>query len=103
MQLFGDQETAPAQAGKNKGKAGDESVKVLKGAVRRVVFYNPENGFGIIKLTPEASTVKGELPPGQEAVVKGTLGQVSPGEILLIKGVWIFHNRYGTRLKVLSN
>jgi exodeoxyribonuclease V alpha subunit len=72
----------------------------LSGSVERITFYNPENGYTVLRLRPEIS----RRFPGQSAdgltTVIGNLPEVSPGEHLRLQGLWDTHPKHGTQFKV---
>src|SRR5437870_4795613 len=59
----------------------------LEGSVERVTFYNPENGFSVLRLRP-----RGRREP---VVVVGTLPAAQPGERLSLDGQWQTDSRHG--------
>ncbi len=72
------------------GKTGAEKIS---GSVERVVYYNEENGYSVIKL----KTGKGGV---LDAV--GSLGRRTPGERLLLSGKWEMKEGWGFRFVVDS-
>ena len=66
--------------------------QTIKGEVQSIVFSNAENGFLIARIR-----AKGE--PGQVVVV-GSMGQVSPGEMLELTGTWKEHPKFGRQFQV---
>ncbi|HWE61040.1 MAG TPA: helix-hairpin-helix domain-containing protein [Chloroflexota bacterium] len=63
----------------------------LEGTVERVTFYNPENGFSVVKLR-----VRGRREP---VPVVGTLPAAQPGETLVLSGTWHIDPRHGTQFQ----
>ena len=63
----------------------------LEGAVDRVTFYNPENGFSVVRLR-----VRGRREP---VAVVGTLPAVQPGERLVLAGRWHTDPRHGAQFR----
>ena len=63
----------------------------LEGAVERVTFYNPQNGFSVLRLR-----VRGRREP---VTVVGTLPAVQPGERLLLQGRWETDPRHGAQFR----
>ena len=61
----------------------------LEGTVERVTFYNPANGFSVVKLR-----VRGRREP---VAVVGTLPAVQPGETLALVGAWRIDPRHGAQ------
>lgn len=73
----------------------------LSGSVERITFYNPENGYTVLRLRPE---VRGRQHlPGLSAeglvTVVGNLPELSPGEHLRLQGVWGTHPNHGQQFK----
>ena len=70
----------------------------VSGSVERVTFYNPENGYSVIRLKPDSrSMLLYKYASGREALVTvvGNLPEVNPGEWLRLSGRWINHPEYG--------
>lgn len=63
----------------------------LEGTVERVTFYNPENGFSVVRLR-----VRGRREP---VSVVGTLPAVQPGERLVLEGQWQTDPRHGAQFR----
>jgi exodeoxyribonuclease V alpha subunit len=63
----------------------------LDGIVERITYYNPENGYTVLRLSargyPELVTVVGGLP------------EITPGESLRLRGQWITNAQYGKQFK----
>lgn len=73
----------------------------LSGSVERITFYNPENGYTVLRLRPEVS--RGQRIPGLSydglTTVVGNLPELSPGEHLRLTGLWDTHPKHGTQFK----
>jgi exodeoxyribonuclease V alpha subunit len=68
-----------------------ESCESLEGAIEKIVFYNPENGYSVCRFKTEdgaAVTLVGFLPP------------FSPGESLRVSGRWETNSRFGRQFRV---
>ena len=63
----------------------------LEGAVDRVTFYNPENGFSVLRVR-----VRGRREP---VAVVGILPAVQPGEQLRLQGQWHTDARHGAQFR----
>ena len=79
-------------------------MDTLSGSVERITFYNPENGYTVLRLRPEHT--KGmHAPPKTSlnfdgvATVIGNLPEVSPGEHLRLQGQWDRHPKQGVQFK----
>lgn len=68
----------------------------VKGTVRRQVFYNPENGYGVYVLQVDESS---EPIEAKEVTIVGHT--VTPLEDLpyICYGDWVTHPRYGLQFK----
>lgn len=66
-------------------------MHTLSGIVERITYFNPENGYSVIRLAvpgqPDLVTVVGALP------------EVTPGESLRLTGQWTVHADYGKQFK----
>jgi exodeoxyribonuclease V alpha subunit len=76
----------------------------LSGAVERITFYNPENGYTVLRLRPEsgagAHVVHGSSLSREGLVtVVGNLPELSPGEHLHLEGHWDKHPKHGSQFK----
>jgi len=64
-------------------------MDTLSGSVERITYYNPENGYTVLRLRPDATrsvanriTNKFSLNADGLATVVGSLPELSPGEHL---------------------
>lgn len=75
----------------------------ISGSVERITYYNPENGYSVIRLKPDT---RGMLPfkyaAGREALVTvvGNLPEVNAGEWLKLTGQWVAHAKHGRQFQV---
>ncbi|MDH3944296.1 MAG: ATP-dependent RecD-like DNA helicase, partial [Anaerolineae bacterium] len=70
-------------------------MESLTGSVERITFYNPENGYTVLRLRPS-----GELPSVHEqglVTVTGNLPELNPGERVQVEGEWSKHPKHGTQ------
>ncbi|HYO89040.1 MAG TPA: helix-hairpin-helix domain-containing protein, partial [Candidatus Limnocylindrales bacterium] len=74
------------------------SRETIIGTIERVTFYNPENGYSVVKIKPEGKFPKQIARDGTLAVV-GTLPEVGPGQRFEFIGQWE-ESKYGTQLRV---
>lgn len=65
----------------------------LSGSVERITFYNPENGYSVVRLRPEHKA-PGQGRDGLVTVV-GNLPELSPGEYVRLEGRWLNHPKHG--------
>ena len=79
-------------------------MDTLSGAVERITYYNPENGYSVLRLRPDTQlgqrlTNKSSLNSEGLATVVGNLPELSPGEHLRLQGQWDNHPRHGLQFK----
>ena len=79
-------------------------MDTLSGAVERITFYNPENGYTVLRLRPDTTmahrfTNKSSLNSDGLATVVGSLPELSPGEHLRLQGQWDNHPKHGPQFK----
>ena len=79
-------------------------MDTLTGSVERITFYNPENGYTVLRLRPENqkgihAVPKSSLSFDGLATVVGNLPEVSPGEFLQLQGHWTRHPNHGSQFK----
>jgi len=73
-------------------------VDTLTGSVERITYYNPENGYSVVRLRPDH-------PPKQiasqkdQATVVGNLPELTPGEHLRLTGTWTNHPKHGLQFQ----
>lgn len=75
------------------------NTQTLTGAVERITYYNPENGYSVLRLRPEARRAPGMGRDGLVTVV-GTLPELNPGEYLRLTGTWVNHPKHGLQFQV---
>jgi exodeoxyribonuclease V alpha subunit len=73
----------------------------LSGSVERITFYNPENGYTVLRLRPDSqrSIRNQDLSREGLATVVGNLPELSPGEHLRLQGQWDKHPKHGAQFK----
>jgi exodeoxyribonuclease V alpha subunit len=84
--------TPPATSSTANAPAAAEVA--LEGVVERVTFYNPTNGFSVVRLR-----VRGRREP---IAVVGTLPAAQPGEVLDLHGRWQTDPRHGAQFRPTS-
>jgi exodeoxyribonuclease V alpha subunit len=76
-------------------------MEELTGSVERITYYNPENGYSVIRLRPERRPARGLSSEGLVTVV-GNLPELTPGEHLRLGGRWTNHASHGLQFQVES-
>ncbi len=79
-------------------------MDILSGSVERITYYNPENGYTVLRLRPEHQRGMHAIPKSSLsfdglATVVGNLPEVSPGEFLQLQGQWSRHPTHGSQFK----
>ncbi|MDB5058529.1 MAG: recombinase [Chloroflexi bacterium] len=69
-------------------------LETLQGTVDRITFYNPQNGFSVIRVR-----IRGRREP---VAVVGTMPAVQPGESLILEGGWNTDPRHGAQFQPSS-
>jgi len=73
-------------------------MEILTGSVERVTYYNPENGYSVVRLRPDHRAAQGVSRLGLVTVV-GNLPELSPGEHLRLSGKWVNHPQHGLQFQ----
>jgi exodeoxyribonuclease V alpha subunit len=67
-------------------------MDTLEGTVERITYFNPDNGYSVIRLKPAR---------GADLVtLVGNLPELTPGEHVRLQGQWTSHSEYGRQFKV---
>ena len=82
---------------------GNRGVDTLTGSVERVTFYNPENGYSVLRLRPERGQIPGAgrgLSNEGLATITGNLPELVPGQYVSLRGRWVNHPKHGLQFEV---
>jgi len=73
----------------------------LSGLVERITFYNQENGYTVLRLTPDQPESQKTIGLDLEGflTVVGNLPDLSPGEKIQLKGDYFTHPKHGLQFK----
>jgi len=79
-------------------------MDTLSGAIERITYYDPENGYTVLRLRPDTKLAqrfaqKSSLNSDGLATVVGNLPELSPGEHLRLQGQWDNHPKHGPQFK----
>jgi exodeoxyribonuclease V alpha subunit len=79
-------------------------MDTLSGTVERITYYNPENGYTVLRLRPDSQLAhrfanKSSLSSEGLATIVGSLPELSPGEHLRLQGQWDNHPKHGPQFK----
>lgn len=73
----------------------------IQGTVEGVIYFNPDNGYTVMSLSPDKGTAK-SAGGDDEIVVVGKFPELHPGETLQFTGEWAHHKEYGQQFKADS-
>jgi exodeoxyribonuclease V alpha subunit len=73
-------------------------METLSGSVERITYFNPENGYSVLRLRPDQSRLPGLNREGLATVV-GNLPELAPGEHLRLTGHWANHPKHGLQFQ----
>ena len=71
----------------------------LTGTVERITYYNPENGYSVVRLHPDQHRLPGSNREGFVTLI-GNLPELSAGEHVRVDGRWTQHPRHGQQFQV---
>ena len=74
-------------------------MDTFTGTVERVTYYNEENGYSVIKVTPDSRMPGYTARDGTVAVV-GVMPEMGVGEEAQFSGEWVDNPRYGIQMKL---
>jgi exodeoxyribonuclease V alpha subunit len=74
-------------------------MDTLTGSVERLTYYNPENGYTVLRLRPDKARGLPGLGRDGLVTVVGNLPELNPGEHLSLTGQWSQHAKHGTQFK----
>jgi exodeoxyribonuclease V alpha subunit len=71
----------------------------LTGLVERITYYNPENGYSVVRLRPDQRHLPGANRDGM-ITLTGNLPELSAGEHVRVEGQWSQHPKHGLQFQV---
>ena len=74
-------------------------MDTLSGTVERVTYFNPENGYSVVKITPDSTVQPGAAARDGTVAVVGTMTELNPGESVRFTGQWFDDPRYGRQFR----
>ena len=75
-------------------------METLAGSIERVTFYNPENGYSVIRLRPERAFRGSGLGRDGTVTIVGNLPELTAGEHVKLQGRWASHSKHGVQFQV---
>lgn len=73
-------------------------MDTLTGSVERITYYNPENGYCVVRLRPEQGKAAHSNREGLITVI-GNLPELAPGVYLRLQGKWVNHPKHGLQFQ----
>ena len=79
-------------------------MPTLTCVIERITFFNEENGYSVLRVTPEQAKAVPEDAYNQEGMVNvvGALPRLSEGEVIEFSGDWVTDPRYGIQFKAVT-
>ena len=74
-------------------------MDTLNGTIERVTYFNPENGYSVIKIIPDGVVNKDAVARDGTVAVVGSMPELNPGESAQFSGEWIEDPRYGRQFR----
>jgi exodeoxyribonuclease V alpha subunit len=74
------------------------SMDTLTGVIERLTYYNEDNGYTVLKLTPDGKYPLAAARDGTVTVV-GVMPELATGESAEFTGQWVNDPRYGTQFR----
>ena len=66
----------------------------ITGRLKKIIYRNLENYFSVVALE--------DVETDNEFIATGSLPEIVEGTVIVIKGSWITHQRFGKQLKIDS-
>ena len=74
-------------------------MDTLNGSVERITFYNPENGYTVVKITPDGAFQRDAAARDGTITVVGAMPELNTGETVEFSGEWVQDPRYGLQFR----
>lgn len=75
-------------------------MDIFTGSIERITYYNPENGYTVLKVVPEDKMPDFRKQRDGRVAVVGIMPELKEGEDAQFSGEWIEDPRYGVQMKV---
>ena len=73
-------------------------METLAGSIERITYYNPDNGYTVLRMRTAAQKIPGRNFEGLVTVI-GNLPELAPGEHLKLSGKWVNHPKHGLQFQ----
>lgn len=74
-------------------------MDTLSGTIERITFFNPENGYSVLKIMPDGIIKKDAAARDGTVTVVGSMPELNTGEAVQFSGEWIQDPRYGLQFR----
>lgn len=74
-------------------------METLSGTVERITFFNPENGYSVVKIMPDSAVQPGTAARDGTVTVVGAMTELNAGENVRFTGQWVDDARYGRQFR----
>jgi len=74
-------------------------MDTLTGTIERITFYNEENGYTVLKMTPDEKQQPGAAARDGTVAVVGSMPELAPGESVEFSGGWFNDPRWGLQFR----
>ncbi|MEO0561556.1 MAG: AAA family ATPase, partial [Chloroflexota bacterium] len=78
-----------------------QPAEIITGAIERITYFNPENGYSVLKIIPDKPRKDAVSRDGTMAVV-GVLPELNAGEAAEFHGEWREDPKYGLQFRAHS-
>lgn len=74
-------------------------TETISGTIERITYFNAENGYSVVKITPEGIIALSALARDGTVAVVGTMVELAPGETVRFTGSWVSDPKYGMQFR----
>ncbi|MBZ0298601.1 MAG: ATP-dependent RecD-like DNA helicase, partial [Anaerolineae bacterium] len=74
-------------------------METLSGTIERITFYNPENGYSVVKIIADGIIRKAAAARDGTITVVGSMPGLNTGENVEFAGEWVEDPRYGLQFR----
>ncbi|HUN08536.1 MAG TPA: ATP-dependent RecD-like DNA helicase [Aggregatilineales bacterium] len=74
-------------------------MDTITGTIERITFFNEENGYTVLKMTPEVKPPANAAARDGTITVVGSMPELAPGEAVEFMGSWITDPRWGMQFR----
>ncbi|MBL8120001.1 MAG: ATP-dependent RecD-like DNA helicase [Anaerolineae bacterium] len=74
-------------------------METITGSIERITFYNDENGYTVLRMTPEGRITADAKARDGTVTVVGSMPELAPGETVEFSGVWFNDPKWGMQFR----